>query len=123
MIHNPILPPIRTSRKTRMPDPIRLLQRILIEHTPLIILPPVLHIHGVVSHQLKLTKAVVTIVRPRRGVNDEGLVCVGVCELLGAFVGGETGIEGAAVGSLFPWVGGDGEELARGEVGGYGVGI
>ena len=112
MIHDPILAAIRTRRETRMPDPIRLLQRILIKHAPLRILAPVLHVHRVVAHEFELSKAVVAVVAARGGVDDEILPRLRVRELFGAFVAGEADVQRAAVRGFFPGFGGGGEDLA-----------
>lgn len=114
MIHDPILHPIRTLRKTRMSNSVRLVPRVLVKDTPLIILPPVLHVHGIITDKLELTEAIITAVGPRGGVDYECLAGSGVCELFRSLVGGEADVEGAAVGGLFPRVGWHAEDLTGG---------
>ena len=123
MVHDPILAPVGARRETRVPHAVRLRRRILIEHAPLGILAPVLHVHGVVADEFELAEAVVAVIGAGGAVDDKGLVGFGVGELFGAFVGGEADIEGAAVGGLFPGLVGNAENLAFGEVGGDGPGI
>lgn len=103
-----------------------LLQRILIKHTPLIILPPIPHIHRILANQLQQPQAIIPIITSCSGVDDKVLAGDWVDELFGAFVGGEArAVEGVgfSVGCHFPGVGGDGEDGAFGEVGGDCVGV
>ena len=112
MIHDPILGAVRTRREARVPDPVRLLDGVLIKDAAGRGLAPVLHVHRVVAHELELAEAVVAVVGARGGVDDEGLARLRVRELFGPFVGGEAHVQGAAVGRLFPGLVGDGEDLA-----------
>ena len=123
MIHNPILPAIRTRREAGMTDAIRLRRRVLVKHAALRVLAPVLHVHRVVADELEQAEAVVAVVGPGSRVDDEGLAGLRVCQLLGAFVAGEADVKGAAVGRLFPGLVGDAEDLAGGEVGGDSPGV
>ena len=82
-----------------------------------------MHVHRVVADELELSEAVVAVVAARGGVDDEVLPGLRVCELFGAFVAGEAHVLRAAVGGFFPGFGGDGEDLAGGEVGGDGPGV
>lgn len=123
MINNPVVLPIRTRREAGVPDSIRLIRRVLVKHAAGVVLAPILHVHRVVAHELELTKTVVAVVGVAGGVDNEGLAGAGVGELLGAFIGGELVVEGAAVGRFFPGVGGDAKDLTVGEVGCDGVGV
>lgn len=70
-----------------MTHAVRFLGRILVKHAPLGVLSPVLDIHGIRANELELAEAVVAIVRPSGGVNDEVLAGLRVNELFWSFVG------------------------------------
>ena len=106
-----------------MTHAISLRRRVLVEYATLSVLAPVLHVHWVIADKFKLPETVVAVVGARGGVDDEILASLGVRELLGAFVGGKAGIEGAAVWGFLPRLVGGAEELALGEVGGDGPGV
>lgn len=109
MIHDPILLiPIVTTRrcgKARVSHTVGLLHLILIEHAP-VVLPPILGVHRIGADKLKLPETVIGVVRTGGGVDDELLGGVGVRELFWGFVGGEADVRLAAVGGLFPGLGG-----------------
>ena len=123
VIHNPILTAVSDSCETRINHAISLRRRVLVEYATLSVLAPVLHVHWVIADKFKLPETVVAVVGARGGVDDEILASLGVRELLGAFVGGKAGIEGAAVWGFLPRLVGGAEELALGEVGGDGPGV
>lgn len=123
MINNPVLLPIRALREARMPHTVRVLQRVLVEDAAVVVLAPVLHVHGILADELQLAEAVVAVIGTRGGVDDELLARVRVRELLGPFVGGEAVVDGAAVGRLLPCVFRDAEDHALGKVGGHSPGV
>lgn len=116
MIHDPILAPIRTLCEARMSDSIRLLQRVLVKHTPLVVFTPVLRVHGVLADEFELAETVVPVIGSSRAVDEEVLPRFGIDELFGSFVGAETDVKGAAVGCLFPGVRGRADDGAFAEV-------
>ena len=117
MVNEPILLSVRTRGKACVTDTIGIFQRILIENTAIIVLPPILYVHGIISHKLKLTEAVIPVIGSSGAVDDEVLACAGVNELLGALIRGETDIKRSTVGGFLPWIRGHGEDLSLGEIG------
>jgi hypothetical protein len=87
-----------------MANAISLFHRILVEHAAFVVLPPVLWVHGVIAYQFQLTETVVAVVTASGRVDNKFLACLGICELLRAFVWGETVVLSAAVGSLLPGI-------------------
>lgn len=86
MIHDPVLSPVRTRCETRVANSVGLLKRVLVEDAALVVLAPVLGIHGIRSNKLKLSEAIVAVVGAGGGVNYECLVCVWVRQLFWALV-------------------------------------
>ena len=123
MVNDPILAPIFRSRKARMPNPVCRFQRILIEHTSLRALRPVLLIHGIWACKLQLAEAIIPVVAPSRAVDDECLIRLGVCELFRTLVGTQPVVYLAAVWRFLPSLIRRGDDLALGEVGGCGPGV
>ncbi len=72
-------------RPTGMTNPVSVLESILIEHTILVVLPPILIVHGIFAYELQLPKTVVPVIRSRGAIDDE-LLPVWTGELLWAFV-------------------------------------
>ena len=116
MIHHIRLLPIQRAHKTRMPRAIHALIRVLMKDAAVLMLLPALRLLGRTPRQLQQAETVERRVDPRGGVDDEGLVGVGVCQLGGAFVGGEVGE--AAGWDLFPEFGRDAEDAALDQGGG-----
>ena len=106
-----------------MPNTIRVLRAVLVEHATRIVFDPGAGIHGVGADELEQPEAVVCLRGARGGVDDEGLVGGGVGELFGAFVGGEAVVYSAVVRGLFPPVRGYADDAALGEGAGDGPGV
>ena len=85
MIHNPILSAVRRSSKRRVSNTIRLFTRVLVEDG-VRMFAPVTRVHRVVAYKLQLAETVVTVIRPRGAVDEEGLVGDWIDQLLGSFV-------------------------------------
>jgi len=86
VIHDPALLPIRTRREARVANAICLVGRVLVEDAALVILAPVLHVHGVIADELELPEAVVAVVGAGGGVDDEVLAGLRVDQLFGTFI-------------------------------------
>lgn len=116
VIHNPVFGAIRTLGEARMSNTIRLCLGILVEDTTLVVLAPIGWVHWVITNEFELAEAVVAVVRASCAVDHKLLACGGIGELLRAFVGGKTLVEGATVRCLLPRVVRSADDLAFGEV-------
>lgn len=123
MVHDPILLAVWRRREAGVPDPIRLLLRILVEDATLVVLSPIHDIHRVGAHELQLAEAIVAIVGACARVNDEVLIRLGIDQLLRPFVGRKSIVDRAAIRRLFPCIGRRADDLAIREVGADGVRI
>lgn len=116
VIHNPVFGAIRTLGEACMTNTIRLCLGVLVEDTPLVVLTPIGWVHWVITNELELAEAVVAVVRASCTVDYELLTCGGIGELLWAFVGGKTLVEGTTVRCLLPRVVRRTDDLAFSEV-------
>jgi hypothetical protein len=62
MVDDPILNLVKTRCEARVAHSVGLVEHILVENTAFIVLTPVLCVHGIHSHKLKLSKAITAIV-------------------------------------------------------------
>ena len=74
MIHNPILLSIRARGKACVYHAMGALHGILIENTSLVVLTPVLGIHGIIADKFRLAKTVVPVIGSIGGIDDGGLI-------------------------------------------------
>jgi hypothetical protein len=88
VIYNPILLEIWTLDEAGMANTISLFVWVLIEHAPIILLLPIVRVHGVLAYEFQLAETVVAVVRATAAVDDELLVSLWVGELLRSLVGG-----------------------------------
>jgi hypothetical protein len=72
--------PART-REARVANSVGFVERILVENAAFIVLTPVLCVHRIHSHKLKLSKAIIATVRAGGRVNQKGLIGDWVCQL------------------------------------------
>ena len=86
MVHNPPLTPVRALRETRVTDTIGFLRWVLVEYTACCVLVPAVDVHRVVADKLDEAKTVVPVVGSGGRVYDEGLVRVGIGQLLWSLV-------------------------------------
>jgi hypothetical protein len=123
MINNPVLVAIGTLREASMTDTISFLERVLVEHTSVIVLTPGLRVHGILAYKFELAKTVVPVVATCCRVDDESLICLRVRELFWSFVRRQAIVDSPAERSLFPRVGRYGYDLTLGEIGDNSPGI
>lgn len=101
-MHDLALSFIRTRLEIGVADSLCLIRLVLVEDEERGDLAPVTHVHRVGADELELAETVVPAVGARGQVDDEGLACVGIGELFGAFAGREAAAGVAGVGSLLP---------------------
>lgn len=87
-----------------MANAVSLFRGVLVEDAAFVVLLPISWVHWVLTNEFELAEAVVAVVATSGGVDDEFLACLGVRELLRAFVGCEAIVFTAAVRSLFPGI-------------------
>jgi hypothetical protein len=102
VVHDPVFASIGTCSEAGVTHAISLFRRVLVEDAAFVVLLPVSWVHRIFTNQFELTEAVVAVVATSGGVNDEFLACLGVCELLWAFVRCEAVVFTTAVRGLFP---------------------
>ena len=68
-----------------MANPVSMLESVLIEDAIIVVLPPILIVHGIFTYELQLPETVVPVIRSRGAIDDE-LLPVWTGELLWAFV-------------------------------------
>ena len=105
MVNNPIFTSVRTLGEASMAHAVCVLECILVEHTPFIVLSSALHIHWVIANKLELAKTIVAVVGACSGV-DNGNLTIRISELFWTFIGRKTDIKRATIWDLFTWVGG-----------------
>ena len=105
MVNNPIFTSVRTLGEASMNHAVRVLECILVEHAPFIVLSSALHIHWVIANKLELAKTIVAVVGACSGV-DNGNLTIRISELFWTFIGRKTDIKRATIWDLFTWVGG-----------------
>lgn len=119
MVNNLVFTSVRTLGEASMAHAIRVLECILVEHTPFIVLSSALHIHWVIANKLELAKTIVAVVGACSGV-DDGNSTTRTSELFWTFIGRKMDIKRATIWDLFTWVGGYAYDFLFREIRAYG---
>lgn len=117
MRDHPVLLTIRTCSEAPMADSIGFCRWILVKHSPLSVLSPVLQLYWIIAYNLKQSETVVPVVGACGWISDKVLTRSRVDKLFGTFVTGKTGVGEATVRGLLPCLIGSTEDLAFSEVG------
>lgn len=99
MVNNPVFTSVRTLGEASMAHAVCVLECILVEHTPFIVLSSALHIHWVIANKLELAKTIVAVVGACSGV-DNGNLTIRISELFWTFIGRKTDIKRATIWDL-----------------------
>ena len=95
---------------------VSMLESVLIEDAVLVVLPPILVVHGIVAYELQLSETVVPVIRSRSTVDDELLPGLEISQLLRAFIRAQPIILHPSVRRPLPRLSRDAQDLSFGDI-------
>ena len=99
-----------------MANPVSMFESVLIEDAIIVVLPPILIVHGIFTYELQLPETVVPVIRSRSTVDDKLLPGFKISQLLRAFIGAQPVVLHPAIWCSLPRLSRNTQDLPLGDI-------